>query len=99
MFSLSPIKSSIYERNRIGRRQWNTPLPHHQGHQQATDSHLYYPVVLDNAVLERNKTYTVGLTITGPGSSDPDKPVDKGSIAVTISVSGWTAGATYDETI
>ena len=59
----------------------------------------YYPVVLDNAVLERNKTYTVGLTITGPGSSDPDKPVDKGSIAVTISVSGWTAGATYDETI
>ena len=59
----------------------------------------YYPVVLDNATLERNKTYTVGLTITGPGSSDPDKPVEKGSISVTISVAGWTAGANYDETI
>ena len=59
----------------------------------------YYPVVLDNAVLERNKTYTVGLTITGPGASDPDKPVEKGSISVTISVAGCTPPATYDETI
>ena len=59
----------------------------------------YYPVVLDNATLERNKTYTVGLTITGPGSDDPDEPVQKGSISVTVTVSGWTAGATYDETI
>ena len=59
----------------------------------------YYPVVLDDATLDRNKTYTVGLTITGPGSDDPDKPVEKGSISVTLTVSGWTAGATYDETI
>lgn len=59
----------------------------------------YYPVVLDNAVLERNKTYTVGLTITGAGSDDPDKPVDKGSITVNLTVAGWVAGATYDETI
>ena len=59
----------------------------------------YYPVVLDNATLERNKTYTVGLTITGSGSDDPDKPVDKGSISVTLTVSGWAAGAVYDETI
>ena len=59
----------------------------------------YYPVVLDNAVLERNKTYTVGLTITGLGSEDPNKPVEKGNISASITVSGWTAGANYDETI
>ena len=59
----------------------------------------YYPVVLDSAVLERNKTYTVGLTITGPGSDDPNKPVEKGSVNITLTVAGWVAGATYDETI
>ena len=59
----------------------------------------YYPVVLDNATLERNKTYTVGLTITGLGSEDPNKPVEKGTISASITVSGWTAGAVYDETI
>ena len=58
----------------------------------------YYPVVLSSA-LARNTTYTVGLTITGPGSDDPDKPVTKGSIAVTVTVDGWAAGAVYDETI
>ena len=58
----------------------------------------YYPVVL-NSALARNTSYTVGLTITGLGSDDPDKPVTKGSIAVTITVDGWTAGAVYDETI
>jgi len=59
----------------------------------------YYPVVLDDATLDRNKTYTVGLTITGLGSDDPDKPVSKGSISASITVSGWTAGANYNETI
>ena len=59
----------------------------------------YYPVVLDNATLERNKSYTVGLTITGLGSDDPNKPVEKGSLTASITVSGWTAGANYDETI
>ena len=59
----------------------------------------YYPVVLDDATLERNKTYTVGLTITGLGSDDPNKPVSKGSLNVSVTVSGWTAGAVYNETI
>ena len=51
------------------------------------------------ATLERNKAYTVGLTITGLGSDDPNKPVEKGSLTASITVSGWTAGANYDETI
>lgn len=59
----------------------------------------YYPVVLDDATLDRNKTYTVAVTLTGLGSNDPNKAVSKGNISVSISVSGWTSGATYDETI
>ena len=59
----------------------------------------YYPVVLDDAVLARNTAYTVGLTITGLGSSDPNTPVTKGSISASVTVSGWSSGATYDETI
>ena len=59
----------------------------------------YYPVVLDDAALVRNTTYTVGLTINSVGSTDPNKPVEKGAINVTVTVAGWQAGATYDETI
>lgn len=59
----------------------------------------YYPVFLDKSTLDRNKAYTVELTITGPGSSDPNKEVDKGAASVSISVADWSAGATYDETI
>ncbi|MBQ2485936.1 MAG: hypothetical protein II518_02610 [Candidatus Methanomethylophilus sp.] len=59
----------------------------------------YYPVVLDDAVLARNTAYTVALTIEGLGSDDPNKPVSKGSISVTLTVSGWSAGAVYEETI
>lgn len=59
----------------------------------------YYPVILDNAVLDRNTTYTVALTITGLGSDDPNKPVTKGSLTVSLSVSGWAAGAVYEEVL
>ena len=59
----------------------------------------YYPVVLDKAPLERNKASTVGLTIPGLGSEDPNKPVEKGSLSATITVSDWIAGEVYDETI
>ena len=59
----------------------------------------YYPVVLDDAVLARNTSYTVALTVTGPGSEDPNEPVVKGSMTASITVSPWAAGAVYDETI
>ena len=57
----------------------------------------YYPVVIDTPA--RNTAYTVELTITGPGSTDPDKPVVKGSINASVTVQGWSAGAVYEETI
>lgn len=59
----------------------------------------YYPVVLDNATLERNKSYTVGVKITGFGSDDPNKEVNKGAIEFNVKVSDWVAGATYEEII
>ena len=57
----------------------------------------YYPVVIDSPA--RNTAYTVELTITGLGSTDPDKPVVKGSISASVTVQGWSAGAVYEETI
>ena len=57
----------------------------------------YYPVTLSS--IERNKCYDVSLIITGAGSDDPNVPVVKGSLGVTISVSDWTEGSDYTETI
>lgn len=57
----------------------------------------YYPVTVDTP--ERNKTYTIELTIAGLGSADPERPVVKGSISAAISVQGWSAGASYEEII
>ena len=57
----------------------------------------YYPVVIDAP--QRNTAYTVELTITGLGSTDPDKPVQKGTISAIVSVQGWASGAVYEETI
>ena len=57
----------------------------------------YYPVTINTP--ERNKAYTVELTITGLGSTDPDQPVSKGAITASVTVQNWVAGATYEETI
>lgn len=59
----------------------------------------YYPVVLDKSAIERNTTYTVALTLSGLGSSDPVAPVEHGSISASISVSAWAAGVSYEESI
>lgn len=60
----------------------------------------YYPVVLDKK-LERNKDYKVDLTLIGLGNPQ-DRPFDrieKADLAVSVSVSDWTSGATYNESI
>ena len=57
----------------------------------------YYPVLIDFPA--RNSAYTVELTITGLGSTDPDKPVEKGSITATVTIDPWQNGAVYNETI
>ena len=57
----------------------------------------YYPVTVSNP--ERNKAYTVELTITGLGSTDPDTPIEKGAVEASIVVQEWVAGTTYEEVL
>ena len=65
----------------------------------------YYPIVLDpdemgqTCSVERNKAYTIALTITGPGSDDPNKPVTKSAASFTVSIADWSAGPVYDQSI
>ena len=58
----------------------------------------YYPVVLSE-VMERNKSYSVNVVICGLGSDDPVKPVEKGTLCATVTVSGWSAGKEYNDDI
>ncbi len=57
----------------------------------------YYPVAVGPTV--RNNTYTVEMNITGPGSEDPGKPVDKDSFKATITTQSWQGTTVYTETI
>lgn len=59
----------------------------------------YYPVLLDMAPLQCNATYSVRLTVTGLGSDDPDVPVEKGTVSVSVVVAPWAEGTDYDATI
>lgn len=58
----------------------------------------YYPITLTTPPA-RNTTYTVELTITGLGSTDPDKPVEKGSFSATVEIADWSTGEAYSEVI
>ena len=57
----------------------------------------YYPVVLDTPA--RNTAYTVELTISGLGATDPDYPVETAAITGSVTVQGWSTGTVYEETI
>lgn len=57
----------------------------------------YYPVTIPS--LEQNKRYEVNLTVTRPGSYDPDVIVDKFAGIFTIQVKDWEIGASVSEEI
>ena len=57
----------------------------------------YYPVTLPE--LEKNKVYDVKLTITRPGTSNPDDEVDKYAADFSITVKAWETGASVTEEI
>ena len=57
----------------------------------------YYPVTIDK--LDRNAAYTIEVTITGLGSSDPDRPVEKGILTSAVTVQGWKTGTAINEVI
>jgi hypothetical protein len=47
----------------------------------------YYPVILKGVA--RNSCYSVDITIRRPGSTDPGKDVEKGSLMASIAVEDW----------
>jgi len=49
--------------------------------------------------LDRNTAYAVSLTLTGLGSTDPNTPVAKGNVKVSINIQGWSTSCDYDEVI
>ena len=58
----------------------------------------YYPITIGN--IAANTKYTISnLTITRPGSLDPDIPVTSKECSFTISVNNWNEGPTEDVTI
>ena len=50
-------------------------------------------VTIEN--LERNKTYDVSFIIRGPGSPDPNKKLESGSLEVVIAVEPWEDGGDF----
>lgn len=60
----------------------------------------YYPITLHNGTgLERNKQYSVKLTINRPGSDSPNDPVAFGTLSGMVEVADWETGDSYTETI
>lgn len=58
----------------------------------------YYPITIGN--IAANTKYTISnLTITRPGSLDPDIPVTSKECLFTISVNNWSEGPTENVTI
>ncbi len=57
----------------------------------------YYPLPLGR--LEQNTAYQVSLTVTRPGSLDPDTPYNPDSGSFDIKVVDWNTGKSIDETI
>lgn len=58
---------------------------------------FYYPVVLP--AVRMNTSYSVEVTVTGPGTSDPNVVLDKASLVVNVTEAGWTLASAYAETI
>lgn len=57
----------------------------------------YYPIPINN--IEYNKSYTVYVTLLGPGSQDPNSPVVKSSVDVELKVQPWRDGGVISSEI
>ena len=47
----------------------------------------YYPIPLEN--IERNSAYSLSVNIMRPGTLDPEQPLEKGVLDVTLNVLDW----------
>ena len=61
-------------------------------------SAYYYPVPLSGGIAS-NMSYDVQLTVQGPGSADPNRPVTPGTMKATVTVKDWYGTKTYNENI
>ena len=60
----------------------------------------YYPVVLaSDKGIQPNHTYTVDVSVSGPGSNDPNDIIHKSDIGISITTSRWNDGTPVSETI
>ena len=68
----------------------------------------YYPVPVNqidygyNAAnghhgIHRNTAYSIGITVTGQGSTDPNEPIVPGSIELTLEAEDWTTIPHFDK--
>lgn len=68
----------------------------------------YYPILINQDGygyesttgyfgVRRNTTYSYGITITRPGSLDPNTPLVPGSLDLTVSVDDWTVIPHFDK--
>ena len=47
----------------------------------------YYPIPIEN--IERNSAYSLSVNIMRPGTLDPEQPLEKGTLDVTLNVLDW----------
>lgn len=58
----------------------------------------FYPVTLDGD-LDRNKSYSVGLEITGLGSDDPNKPITRSNASINVTIAEWDGNVNFNEVL
>ena len=47
--------------------------------------------------IKRNTVYSMGISISRPGSTDPDTPIEPGTLDLSISVADWTEVPEFDK--
>lgn len=47
--------------------------------------------------IRRNTAYSYGITITKPGSIDPETPIEPGTLDLTVKIAGWDVVPAYDK--
>lgn len=66
------------------------PIPVNQENYGYTSSNGYYGI-------RRNTTYSYGITVTRPGSLDPNTPLVPGDIDLTVNIDDWATIPHFDK--
>ncbi len=49
----------------------------------------YYPINIGNGIVERGRSYVYDITVTRPGMTDPDTPIDITMATVEMHIENW----------